>query len=859
MARANGVTTLRCVAPVLRRCRGDNGAMRLRHVRPAQALWKGWRYVATVAITALLVSGGVVSAAHGSVAPIGADVTPTELDAAGGAQPLALTGFNPTNLISDDVFYDGNAMSAAQIQQFLDQKIGACSNGQCINVLSASISSRAAVISQRTGNLVCNAIQGGTMRVAELIYRAQVACGISAKAILVTLQKEQGLVTSRAPSDRNLRAAMGQACPDTAPCDPAFAGIGPQIVSGTTQLKTYRAGAFSRQPGIHFIGYHPNTGCGGTSLDLSNYATTALYNYTPYQPNAAALNAGYGLGDGCSSYGNRNFYNYYTDWFGSTQGGNPFGNIELIESVPGSFRVRGWAIDPNTTAPIEVHVYAGANGYPTVANINRPDVGQAYPASGSQHGFDVRIPAQAGTLNVCIYAINTGPGTNVLLGCAPRTGMTGSPFGSFEAAASAEGGVAVSGWAIDPDLAGPSEVHVYVGAAGKALRADIARPDVAAAYPAYGAGHGFRATIPASVGTYQVCAYAINVGAGATSNLGCRSVTVAGPVDPGRAPLGNFEALTVAGNVATATGWALDPDTGGAIKVQLNVAGAITEYVADKARPDVGAAYPQHGVNHGFAGTVTLPTGQSQVCAFAVNSGSGGNTALGCRTANVAEVDRGRDPIGFFESLSVSGNVATASGWALDPDTSSSIAVHLYINGSGKEIIASRARPDIGAAYPATGPNHGFSEQFTLPTGTSNVCAYGINSGRGSNPFLGCRSVTVAAATAPPPPAADQGRAPLGFFESIVPTAGGAAITGWALDPDTTAPIEVHVYVGASGWPFVADRIRPDVGAAYRMGDNHGFSATVPLGPGTHRVCAYAINSGAGANPLIGCREVSIP
>ncbi|WP_396642833.1 hypothetical protein [Microbacterium sp.] len=278
--------------------------------------------MASFTIAALLVSGGIASAAQAQApaATAGSDgfAATTAVDSV--SKPLALAGFNASNLINDSLFYDGNSMSTAQIQQFLDQKIGSCANGQCINILSTSVSSRSAVVSQRTGNLVCNALEGGTMRVAELIYRAQVACGISAKVILVTLQKEQGLVTSRAPSDRNLRAAMGQACPDTAPCDPAFAGIGPQIVSGTTQLKTYRAGAFSRQPGVHLIGYHPNAGCGGTYLNVSNYATAALYNYTPYQPNAAALAAGYGLGDGCSSYGNRNFYNYYTDWFGSTQG-----------------------------------------------------------------------------------------------------------------------------------------------------------------------------------------------------------------------------------------------------------------------------------------------------------------------------------------------------------------------------------------------------------------------------------------------------------------------------------------------------------------------------------------------------------
>ncbi|WP_424445415.1 S-layer homology domain-containing protein [Microbacterium sp. CH-015] len=231
----------------------------------------------------------------------------------------AVVGFNPENIIADALFYDGGAMTAAEIQSFLNAKIGACRNGKCLNVLTAGISSRAAVYSQSTGNLICSAIEGGTMPVSELIYRVQVACGISAKVILVTLQKEQGLTTSKEPSDWNLKAAMGASCPDTAPCDPAFAGVGPQILKGTQQLKTYKAARFAKQPGINYIGFSPNSACGGTNLNVANYATAALYSYTPYQPNAAALAAGYGLGDGCSSYGNRNFYNYYTAWFGSTQ------------------------------------------------------------------------------------------------------------------------------------------------------------------------------------------------------------------------------------------------------------------------------------------------------------------------------------------------------------------------------------------------------------------------------------------------------------------------------------------------------------------------------------------------------------
>lgn len=298
----------------------NNGHVRIRSRSPHRAR-RHDRYSLTAVVAAAfaLVASLLVAPAATAVTPAAAATPAAAVDSAI-VQSASVVGFNAENLMSDSVFYDGAAMTAAEIQAFLDAKIGACRNGKCLNVLTAGISSRTAVYSQSTGNLICSAIQGGSMPVSELIYRVQVACGISAKVILVTLQKEQGLTTSKEPSDWNLKAAMGASCPDTAPCDPAFAGVGPQILKGTQQLKTYKAANFAKQPGVNFIGYSPNAACGGTNLNIQNYATAALYNYTPYQPNAAALAAGYGLGDGCSSYGNRNFYNYFTAWFGSTQG-----------------------------------------------------------------------------------------------------------------------------------------------------------------------------------------------------------------------------------------------------------------------------------------------------------------------------------------------------------------------------------------------------------------------------------------------------------------------------------------------------------------------------------------------------------
>jgi len=234
-------------------------------------------------------------------------------------ESIDLSSFDPGRLIDDAAFYDGNAMTADEIQRFLDEKVGECRTDTCLNVLRTTLPARDRIVSDATGETICEGYEGGELRAAEIIDRVQRACGISAKVLLVTLQKEQSLVsgrTARAPDDAALGAAMGARCPDDAPCDPGLAGFASQIAQGAIDLKSYSASDFMRQPGTHFIAYSPNADCGGADVDIANEATAALYNYTPYQPNAAALAAKWGTGDACSSYGNRNFALYWALWFG---------------------------------------------------------------------------------------------------------------------------------------------------------------------------------------------------------------------------------------------------------------------------------------------------------------------------------------------------------------------------------------------------------------------------------------------------------------------------------------------------------------------------------------------------------------
>jgi hypothetical protein len=232
---------------------------------------------------------------------------------------IDLAGFDPGFLIDDADFYDGNAMDADAIQRFLDDQIGDCANDSCLTVLRVELPARDAIVSQGTGETVCAAYDGGDLTAAQIIDRIQRACGISAKVLLVTLQKEQSLVSgriARAPSAEALGAAMGARCPDDAACDPGQTGFAAQVVQGATDLKAYRASQFMRQPGTHYIAYSPDPACGGSDVEIRNHATAALYNYTPYQPNAAAIAARWDTGDSCSSYGNRNFALYWELWFG---------------------------------------------------------------------------------------------------------------------------------------------------------------------------------------------------------------------------------------------------------------------------------------------------------------------------------------------------------------------------------------------------------------------------------------------------------------------------------------------------------------------------------------------------------------
>jgi SpoIID/LytB domain protein len=312
----------------------------------------------------------------------------------------------------------------------------------------------------------------------------------------------------------------------------------------------------------------------------------------------------------------------------------PIGSLDQATLAAGKLRLVGWSIDPDTTAPIAVHVKVnGRLASKVTAGVSRTDVGRAYPASGSRHGYDTTVGLSAGKNDVCVFAVDTPTGAaNTKLGCTTVTSGA-PPVGDINSVTVSGSGVRVVGWALDPDTADSIEVHVYVdGKNSKVATAAVARADIAQAYPAHGSRHGFDVTLKLTAGKHSVCVYGIDVpGGGRSPQLKCSSVTV-GSTSSSTAtvPIGTIDSAKVDGRTVTLRGWALDRDLPAhRLQVHVYVDGRWTRAVtASERRVDVGAAYPGVGAFHGWTTQLGMSSGKHRVCAYGINVGGGSTNPL---------------------------------------------------------------------------------------------------------------------------------------------------------------------------------------------------------------------------------------
>jgi hypothetical protein len=189
---------------------------------------------------------------------------------------------------------------------------------------------------------------------------------------------------------------------------------------------------------------------------------------------------------------------------------------------------------------------------------------------------------------------------------------------------------------------------------------------------------------------------------------------------------------------------------------------------------------------------------------------SQGQRRLGIGALLAAGLGLTADPIGSLDTATgIAGGNISVTGWAMDADRGTSpTPVHVYVDGVYKgQGLANTSRPDVAAAHPGYGNDHGYSITVAGQTeGPHTVCTYGIQAEpyTSGNVQLGCRSVTV---PPPPPPPIPGGPVPplvsgAGFHPltpaRILDTRDGtgfglgAARSGW------TVPLDV---VGHGGTP----------------------------------------------------------
>jgi hypothetical protein len=320
---------------------------------------------------------------------------------------------------------------------------------------------------------------------------------------------------------------------------------------------------------------------------------------------------------------------------GNSNGGSPFGSADVSAALPdGKINIQGWAIDPDVPGPIEIHAYVdGVFNDAGQTSVQRSDIAALYGQFGASHGYSWTGSGYApGPHQVCTFAINQLYGVNTLLACRNVVVPGGSPIGTVDVAAGLpDGHIAVAGWALDFDTAGPTPINVYVDGHGFDLGpANKSRTDIAALAPAWGAAHGYNAVLSGfAPGVHQVCTYALNIGVGTNRLLACRNVLV-----PGGSPVGSFDvAAGLPGGQIAVAGWTLDFDTAGPTPVNVYVDGHGFDIgLANQSRTDIAALAPAWGAAHGFNSVLTgIAPGLHQVCAYAINIGLGTNRLLSCR------------------------------------------------------------------------------------------------------------------------------------------------------------------------------------------------------------------------------------
>lgn len=197
----------------------------------------------------------------------------------------AQVAFNPQFIISDEEMQSTANWTVSDVQKFLEAR------GSYLATL-------------KTPDL-----NGQVKSAAEIIYQAALQYQINPKYILVTLQKEQSLVTDDTPTQKQLDWAAGYGvCDSCSMSDPKvikFKGFGKQVDNAAGIIRWYYNNT------THSVVKKKDQAIliDSQSLIPQSWATAFLYTYTPH------------------IHGNQNFFRIWNTWFAQI-----FPNGSLLKS-----------------------------------------------------------------------------------------------------------------------------------------------------------------------------------------------------------------------------------------------------------------------------------------------------------------------------------------------------------------------------------------------------------------------------------------------------------------------------------------------------------------------------------------------
>jgi D-alanyl-D-alanine endopeptidase (penicillin-binding protein 7) len=181
--------------------------------------------------------------------------------------------FDPQFIISDQEMQSYTNWTRNDVQAFLDNKGSYLKNYQASDV------------------------SGTPKFAADIIYDAAARYQINPKFLLVTLQKEQSLITDDSPTDKQLNWATGYAVCDSCSMDDPriqkYKGFGAQVDSAAGVMRWY----YQNSNRDYIKKKDVPISIDNQNITPQSWATAFLYTYTPH------------------IHGNQNFWRIWNTWF----------------------------------------------------------------------------------------------------------------------------------------------------------------------------------------------------------------------------------------------------------------------------------------------------------------------------------------------------------------------------------------------------------------------------------------------------------------------------------------------------------------------------------------------------------------